>query len=146
MKSARFYLILSLFLAAFTGVVAAWCTTHYFASRNTEPSLHRIIHRDLGLSDTQRSQVAEIEARFAGQRQAREREMRAANIRLAAAIEADRELSTNVQSAIEDFHHAMGELQMETIRYVFEIRAVLTPDQQVRFDATVTAYLTDPDW
>jgi nickel and cobalt resistance protein CnrR len=146
MKSARFYLVLSIVLAAFAGVVAAWCATHYFSSRDQDPSLHRIIHRELGLDETQRAQVAEIEARFSSQRESREREMRAANTRLAAAIEADRELSEDVQASIEDFHHAMGELQMETIRYVFEIRAVLTPEQRARFDATVTAYLTDPDW
>lgn len=71
--------------------------------------------------------------------------MRAANARLAASIETDRQLSEEVQAAIEDFHIAMGELQMETIRYVFEIRETLTPEQQARFDATVTAYLTEQE-
>ena len=38
----------------------------------------------------------------------------------------------------------MGALQRETIVFVLEMREVLTPEQQVRFDATVTATLTQP--
>ncbi|MBY9067466.1 periplasmic heavy metal sensor [Hyphomonas sp. WL0036] len=144
-KSARTYLIVSFLLAALAGMVAAWCTTHYFSSREQPPSLHQIIHRDLGLTTKQQEQVSDIEARYSAQRQRRENEMRAANARLAASIETDRQLSEEVQAAIEDFHIAMGELQMETIRYVFEIRETLTPEQQARFDATVTAYLTEQE-
>ncbi|PKP82702.1 MAG: heavy metal resistance protein [Alphaproteobacteria bacterium HGW-Alphaproteobacteria-18] len=144
-KSARTYIVVSFLLAALAGVVAAWCTTHFFASRDQPPSLHEMIHSDLGLTSAQRIKVSEIEARYSAQRQRRENEMRAANARLAASIETDRQLSTDVQAAIEDFHLAMGELQMETIRYVFEIRETLTPEQQARFDATVTAYLTEQE-
>lgn len=145
MKSARTYLIASFLLAAIAGIFAAWCATHYFTTRDNEPSLHQMIHRDLGLTSDQRAKVAEIEARYSAQRHRREAEMRGANARLAASIEADRQLSVAVQGAIEEFHLAMGELQMETIRYVFEIRETLTPEQQVRFDATVVAYLTEQE-
>lgn len=144
-KSARTYLVVSILLAVLAGVAAAWCTTHYFTSRKQPPSLHQMIHRDLGLTPQQREQVSEIEARYSAQREGRENEMRAANARLAASIEADRQLSEEVQAAIEDFHVAMGELQMETIRYVFEIRETLTPEQQAKFDTTVTAYLTEQE-
>ncbi|KCZ97114.1 hypothetical protein HPO_16665 [Hyphomonas polymorpha PS728] len=144
-QSARTYLLVSFLLATLAGTVAAWSTTTYFASRVQEPSLHQMIHRDLRLTSQQSAQVAEIEARYSAQRQRRENEMRAANARLAASIETDRQLSAEVQAAIEDFHLAMGELQMETIRYVFEIRETLTPEQQTRFDATVTAYLTEQE-
>ncbi|MAO49306.1 MAG: nickel-cobalt-cadmium resistance protein nccX [Pusillimonas sp.] len=70
--------------------------------------------------------------------------MQAANARLAAAIDADKAYTEEVQAAIEDFHGAMGALQRETIVFVLEMREVLTPEQQVRFDATVTATLTQP--
>jgi hypothetical protein len=36
----------------------------------------------------------------------------------------------------------MGELQSETIRHVFAMREVLTPDQQEVFDSTVVESLT----
>ncbi|KAA5805426.1 periplasmic heavy metal sensor [Alkalicaulis satelles] len=146
MTQLRLYLVISLMLAVLAGVFAAWCATHFFSSAAPEPSLHRIIQNELGLTADQRAQVSEIEARYTAQRQTREREMRAANARLAAAIEADHQLDDNVRAAIQDFHHAMGELQLETIRYVLDVREILNEDQRVHFDATVTASLTDQDW
>lgn len=144
-KSARTYLLISVLMAALAGAAAAWFTTTYLNRRDQAPSLHQMIHRDLGLTEEQRAQVSEIEARYSAQRRKREDEMRAANARLAASIEADRQLSGEVEAAIEDFHVAMGALQRETIGYVFEIRETLTPQQQARFDATVTASLTEQD-
>lgn len=146
MTRLRIYLALSLVLAVLAGVFAAWCATHYFSPAAAEPSLHRIIHHELDLSAEQRARIAEIEARYTAQRQAQEREMRAANTRLAAAIEADHQLDDNVRAAIHDFHHAMGELQLETIRYVLDVREILDARQREHFDATVTASLTDQDW
>lgn len=146
MTRLRIYLALSLVLAVLAGVFAAWCATHYFSPAAAEPSLNRIIHHELDLSAEQRARVAEIEARYTAQRQAREREMRAANTRLAGAIEANHQLDDNVRAAINDFHHAMGELQLETIRYVLDVRDTLDEEQRAHFDATVTASLTDQDW
>ncbi|HCY54786.1 MAG TPA: heavy metal resistance protein, partial [Oceanicaulis sp.] len=61
-------------------------------------------------------------------------------------VEADHQLDDNVRAAIHDFHHAMGELQLETIRYVLDVREILDASQREHFDATVTASLTDQDW
>ena len=67
--------------------------------------------------------------------------MRAANAELAAAIREEHVYGPRVTAAVERFHHAMGALQTETLRHVFAMRAVLTPEQQARFDDVVAQAL-----
>lgn len=144
MSKLGFYQALCVLLALAAGALGAWCVTHYFAPTETGPSLHRMVHRELELSVDQADAIAEIEARYQTRRRALEDEMQAANARLAAAIDADKAYTDEVQAAIEDFHGAMGALQRETVVFVLEMREVLPPEQQARFDATVTATLTQP--
>src|SRR3546814_16926852 len=59
------------------------------APRQSETELHALLHRELTLSDEQEARLQAIEAQFAGRREALEIAMRAANIRLARAIEAE---------------------------------------------------------
>jgi len=145
MSKLGFYQALCVILALAAGALGAWCVTHYFAPSYAGPSLHQMVHRELELSPDQVDAIAEIEARYQMRRQALEDEMQAANARLARAIDTDKAYTDEVQSAIEDFHGAMGALQRETIVFVLEMRDVLTPDQQAQFDATVTATLTQTD-
>ena len=145
MRSPVFYQVLCVVLALFAGALGAWCVTHYFSGAHSTPSLHQIIERELDLTAEQQSAVADVERRYQAHRAEREAEMQAANARLAAAIDEGKAFTPEVQTAIEDFHVAMGHLQRETIISVLEIRAVLTPEQQVRFDATITASLTHPE-
>jgi len=145
MRSVAFYQVLCVVLALFAGALGAWCVTHYFSGAHRTPSLNQMLEREFELSAEQSSAVAEIEQRYQARRAVREAEMQAANARLAAAIDEGKAFTPEVQVAIEDFHVAMGHLQRETIISVLEIRGVLTPEQQVRFDATITASLTDPE-
>ena len=46
-------------------------------------------------------------------------------------------------AAVDATHHAMGELQKATLEHVFEMRAILRPEQQARFDAAVDETLTN---
>jgi len=139
----RWHLPVILVLALLAGGIGAWCTLHYFREWREPPSLHRLIRQELDLSAEQKHRAGQVEARFVERKRAREDEMRAANARLAAAIEADKSYGPEVQAAIDDFHHAMGELQKETILYVFEIRNLLAPEQQERFDRIITTSLTE---
>ncbi len=45
-------------------------------------------------------------------------------------------------AAIDQSHVAMGALQKETLEHLFEMRAVLDPEQAKRFDSTVVKALT----
>jgi hypothetical protein len=68
--------------------------------------------------------------------------MRAANGDLARAIAAQHAYTPQVQAAVDRYHHAMGELQKETILHVLAMRAELSPEQAGKFDAVVAKSLT----
>ena len=104
-------------------------------------SLDAMVHRELNLSADQDRQISEIEASFAGRKLALEGEMRSATREIAAAVMDDKTYSDRVRNGIGAFHTAMGKLQEETMLHVFEMRAVLTPAQQTKFDEIVRAEL-----
>jgi Spy/CpxP family protein refolding chaperone len=114
-------------LAAVVGATAAWGAMTWSARQDQPADLHHIVHERLDLTPEQDRRLDEIEAAFATRRGPLEAEVRAANQELSAAI---------AQS-----HGAMGDLQMATIRHVFEMRAVLTPDQAEEFDRAVVETL-----
>ena len=82
------------------------------------------------------------EARFAVRRKALELEMRAANARLAEAIDEEHGYGPKVTAAIDNSHIMMGELQKETLEHLFAMRAILNPEQAKMFDRTVVKALT----
>lgn len=136
-------LALTLVLAVFAGGLGSWVGARYFGRAQQPPSLHVFVHEELQLSPTQEEQVENLEADFAMRRRAREAQLRAANAELAAAIQARHEYSPEVQAAVERFHHAMGELQKETILHVLNMRKVLTPEQAAKFDRRIAEALTE---
>ena len=99
--------------------------------------MHELVHEKLGLSAEQRARIAGIERDHAAKRQMLEAEMRAANAELAQAFQQHHAYTPQVQAAIDRFHHAMGELQKETMVHTLAMRAVLTPEQAAKFDDTV---------
>lgn len=113
-----------------------------FDRAHRSPSLHEVIHNELHLTPDQTRRIENLEAAFATRKRALELEMRAANAELASAIREEHGYGARVTGAVERFHHAMGELQTETIRHVFAMREVLTPEQKQVFDNTVVSALT----
>ena len=136
-------LILTVVLALLAGAGGAWIGVRFVFPQRHSSSLHELVHKELGLSKEQKGQSAKLEQQFAGRRQAREAELHAANAELAAAINERHEYSPEVQTAVEHFHKAMGELQKETVEHVLAMRKVLSPDQAINFDRRVSEALTD---
>lgn len=128
------------FAAAVAGVYAA--RTFGDPARQSESELHAFLHNELKLDAVQESKIHSIEARFAMRKKARELEMRAANARLAEAIEAEHGYGPKVTAAVDHVHHVMGEMQKETLEHLFEMRALMNPEQAKRFDQTVAKALT----
>jgi hypothetical protein len=128
------------FLAAVAGVFVGRLLVD--TPRANESELHALLHSEARLSADQERKLHQIEARFAARREALELEMRAANIRLAQAIEAEHGYGPRVTKAIDETHEVMGELQKETLQHLFAMRAVLGPDQAAMFDKTVVKALT----
>lgn len=128
------------FVAAVVGVFVGRMLVD--APKPNETELHALLHSELTLSDAQEKRLRAIEGRFAGRREALELEMRAANIRLAQAIEAEHGYGPRVTKAIDETHEVMGELQKETLRHLFAMRSVLDRDQAEMFDKVVVKALT----
>jgi Spy/CpxP family protein refolding chaperone len=133
---------LTVVLAALARGGGAWLGAGWMMRQHVTPGLHDIVHRKLNLTAEQDARLDEIEARFAVRREALEADVRAANRELAQAIAASQGDSPDVRAAVDHFHDAMGALQKATIAHVFEMRAVLTPEQARVFDGEIAGALT----
>lgn len=141
MPSRRLLLVgLVAFVAALVGVFVG--RQVFDAPRASETELHALLHSQLDLTADQHAKIERIETGFAARRKAREAEMRAANVRLAQAIEAEHGYGPKVTEAIDHTHEVMGTLQKETLEHLFAMRGVLNPQQAEMFDKSVVKALT----
>lgn len=104
--------------------------------------LHAQIYEKLKLDADQRAQLASVEEKFNIRRKALDGQMREANQRLALAIQVEHGYGPQVTMAIDDTHRVMGDLQKETLQYLFSMRAVLNAEQAKKFDEIVVDALT----
>lgn len=144
MRSWRRLTLIALiaFAAAVAGVYAARTFSEQPRKSESESELHAFLHNELKLDAIQEAKIEAIEARFAVRKKALELDMRAANARLAEAIEAEHGYGPKVTAEVDHVHHVMGEMQKSTLEHLFEMRAVMNPDQARRFDKTVVKALT----
>lgn len=126
-------------------LAASWLSRSVIAPHHGDGGeLHALMHDKLDLDAGQKARIEKLEAGFAGQRRALDAQLRQANADLAAAIASEHQYGPKVAMAVDRCHIAMGEMQKATLRHVFAMRAVLRPDQVVRFDAAVGKALTQP--
>jgi nickel and cobalt resistance protein CnrR len=115
------------------GVVAAvtfYVCDHFLRQSVAGPvNYHYWIHRELGLSAKQESDLEPIEAKFARRKDELVASIREANRELAEALLADKGDSERVKDAVQKIHRAQGELQQAVLEHVFDMRSVLTPQQ-----------------
>ena len=141
MPSRRLLLVgLVAFVAALAGVLVGRLV--FDAPRASETELHALLHSQLELTPDQHARIEGIEGEFVERRKAREAEMRAANVRLARAIEAEHGYGPKVTEAIDHTHEVMGTLQKETLEHLFAMRGILDPEQAEMFDKSVVKALT----
>ena len=125
--SASLLFLLLIFVVA---AVASWLTSACCCRiKPSHQDAHNWIHTQLGLTPQQDAGLDVIEKRFHEKRRTFVREMALANQELAEAIRSEGKDSVRVNAAIGKIHSNMGELQMLTIRHVFEMKEVLSPDQ-----------------
>lgn len=138
-------LLLTALVAFAAGALGVCAGLAFFPRAASRPSLDAVVHRELNLSADQQRALEVIETRYATQERALEAEMREATREIAIAVSEDKANTPRVTAAVDHFHIAMGQLQHATIAHVFEMRAVLTPDQQRRFDEIVRSELLRPE-
>ena len=121
------------FFAAVVAVAAlsSYCTLHWVAARQPAASVaaHDWLHKELHVTAKQHKALEPIEARFAEKERVLRERMRAANHDLAAAIAKPGGYSPEVTAAVEKIHFHMGELQKASLEHLFEMRMVLSPEQ-----------------
>ncbi|KRC81107.1 periplasmic heavy metal sensor [Sphingomonas sp. Root241] len=127
------------FLAGIAGVFAGRVL---MPARAPASELHDVLHHQLKLDAGQEARIEVIERQFAMRRRALELELRAANARLADAIQAEHGNGPKVAAAVDSSHVAMGELQKATLAHIFAMRQILHPDQADKFDRAVVKALT----
>ena len=123
--------ILALLLAvAVVASVACVLTARWTgAHQSSHADAHHWIHTQLTLTAEQEKQLLPIEQRYDEQRRHFGELIRVANAELAQALLADEGDSPRVKAAIAKIHDAQGQLQDATLRHVFEMKPVLTPEQ-----------------
>lgn len=135
------HLLLAVLLAVIAGYLGAIAADRWI-NDESDRSLHQFVHEELNLSVDQNNRLELVEGRFAVERAELESSLRAANARLAQAMETEHEYGPEVSVAIEDVHAKMGALQKATVQHVFNMRDILTPEQQRLFDRKVSESLT----
>ncbi len=141
MKIGAFQFTIAALIALAAGCIGAFAIGEWREAAHPQ-TLHDFVHEELDLDASQRVQLEQLEARFTVERNERESSLRAANARLAVAMDEEHEYGPQVAAAIDDVHGRMGDLQKATVGHVFAMRALLKPEQKARFDRQVSLSLT----
>ena len=138
-------IVAMLLLTLVAGFAGGYVGVRYGLRHADSPqSLDTLLHHELDLSATQRSQLTTLEGDFAQERRPLESQLSTAKQGLATAIATEHRYGPRVAQAVDRVHQVMSGLQQLTLQHVLAMRAVLTPAQARSFDATVTkALLSD---
>ena len=137
----KVHIVFAVLLAALAGSLGAIGADRW-ANHEAGFGLHDFVHDELALTPDQEQRLDALEARFAVERARLEGSARAASARLAQAMENEHEYGPEVGAAIDEVHARMGDLQKATVSHVFEMREILDPEQQRKFDRKVSEALT----
>ncbi|TNE43075.1 MAG: periplasmic heavy metal sensor [Sphingomonadales bacterium] len=141
MKIGVFQFAVAALIALAAGCIGAFAIGEWREPAHPQ-TLHDFVHEELDLDASQKERLEQIEARFTVERNELEHSLRAANARLAVAMDEEHEYGPKVAAAIDDVHGRMGDLQKATVGHVFAMRALLKPEQKARFDRQVSLSLT----
>ncbi len=96
---------------------------------HSDDTMHRWLHDKLDLTPQQFESLHQLELKFADDEKRLRGQMDEANRQLAKVMLEDKAYTPHVAKAVEEVHHAMGELQKLTISHLFDMRSHLTDDQ-----------------
>jgi Spy/CpxP family protein refolding chaperone len=100
-------------------------------------SIYEMVHHELKLTAAQQSAIAQIDDRYEHQRNLHRADIGAADAELAQALANEMALGTAAQRALGHIQASLGEMQRDSVVYVLDVRAVLTPDQQTALDRKI---------
>lgn len=131
-------IFLTLALVAASGAGGAWMGVRLL--QPAEPD-HQIFHdrlfAELQMSKEQQETMDALEEKHAAEIALYRDRVVAANRILAEIVEQEDSYNNAVDDAVVNVHSAMLDLQKTTIRHLYEMREILTPEQQLIFDRHV---------
>ena len=120
----------------FLGVVVVAGLSAFITVQLCEPELrgnhaaaHAWLHRELKLTSEQERALAPIETKFSEEHERLEAAILEARRTLARAMAEDKAHTPRVVAAVEAVHQRMGDMKRASIRHVFDMRTVLSPEQ-----------------
>jgi len=137
-------LALTLLLVVAAAIGGAWIGGRIFAPKpSTHADFHEQLYNVLDLSPEQRKKIEALE-RINSKEETYQREaLRIANRNLANLLEHEDAYNESVEAAIEEVHTAMSGLQVLTIKHLYDMREILTPEQRTEFDRLVAGTLRE---
>jgi len=123
-------------LAAFLGAHLGSRQTH----RPPVPLSERVFNvldEGIALDDAQKEAIHGIGERYVPEREQLRMQSRALNVRLARLMADEQGLAPQTTATLEQLQLVMGERLKLSMRYMLEVRAVLTPEQKAYFDRKV---------
>ena len=131
-------ILLTLAVVAVSGAGGAWIgVTLLQPARQDHQTFHDRLFAELHLSKEQEAMMHALEERHAAEIALYQDRVAAANRILASIVEQEGSYDEPVDDAIVNVHSAMLDLQKATIRHLYEMREILTPEQQLIFDRHV---------
>ena len=132
-------ILITLALVAISALGGAWVGAKIWQPQAiTHSSFHDSLFAELDLSAKQDDLMEALETLHASENETLRAGLTNANRNLANILEIDGSYSSETETAIENVHSAMLELQKATIRHLYEMRDILEPHQKVVFDRHVT--------
>jgi Spy/CpxP family protein refolding chaperone len=133
------------FIGAMIGVRGAHSAHPSMPQGTVRQSVDGLLERDFKLTSDQKAKIQTIDEAFVRKHNLIWADIRRSNAELAGAVANDMTLNANAKTAIGQIESSVGELHTESILYVLDVRKVLNPDQQKRFDEyIVMALMRDP--
>ena len=105
-------------------------------------SFHDYLHQQISIDNKQTQELLPLEKQYVQQRLALEQDIQQANIQLAQAIQQHTSYDLAIQQAITIIHQLQGRLQQLTIQHVYDVRALLNPEQAKTLDQFVATAIT----
>jgi len=136
--------LLAITLSFVAGIAGVWVGLNTLPRTGSSTvSLHEKIHHEFVLNAEQKIALHALETHYAHSRQAYIKALKAANFELASAIKEHHDLSPEVVLAEQKYLSVLGDFQTETLRHIFAMRAIMSPEQAKKFDDIVLRSLHD---
>ncbi len=141
-ETRRLALTLLLVIAAAIG--GAWIGGRLFSpAPPTHEDFHEQLYNVLNLTTEQRESLDALEQRNNKEEAFQRESLRIANRNLANLLEHEDAYNEKVEDAIVEIHTAMNGLQVLTIKHLYAMREILTPEQRTEFDRLVAGTLRE---